>query len=140
MTTATLSTPDTTKRLRRLHKLAGRTEAIGFHARDPGEALEKLNRAMKRPSDWRADIIEESPSPWGHLHWFVLTSVDISKPAWRYRWDWSDGIPNNNHDRGPLTRARVAYLLKAARSRKDTIKRLPNGYRIGRLELTREDL
>lgn len=32
---------------------------------------------------------------------------------------------------GKETRNRVAYLLRAARSRPDTIKKLSNGYRIG---------
>ena len=59
----------------------------------------------------------------------------MSKTKWTYR--WNDGT----HQHGPATRARVAYLLRAARSRRpltgERIARRRDGYRIGRLALIR---
>ena len=59
----------------------------------------------------------------------------MSKKRWLYR--WNDGT----HQQGTAPRARVAFLLRAARSRRpltgETIARHQDGYRIGPLALIR---
>ena len=59
----------------------------------------------------------------------------MSKTIWMYR--WNDGT----HQHGATPRARVAYLLRAARSRRsltgERTTRHRDGYRIGRLALIR---
>ena len=57
--------------------------------------------------------------------------MNDAKPRYTWRYTWHDGTGQS----GPCTRARVAYLLRAARSRRfltgERIERIPNGYRIG---------
>ena len=54
------------------------------------------------------------------------------KARWLY--DWRDATGR----RGPVTRRRVAYLLRAARSQGARIERCAPGYRIGALTLSRD--
>ena len=59
----------------------------------------------------------------------------MSKTSWMVRWNDRTG------QHGPTSRARVACLLRAARSRRpltgERIARRRDGYRIGRLALIR---
>ena len=64
------------------------------------------------------------------MHVMDISARPLPKVAWRFAWlDRAGGT-------GRLTRARVAYYLRAARSRRDPIQRIEGaGYLIGRLAL-----
>lgn len=58
----------------------------------------------------------------------------------QFRFVWSDVPINHPGATGPASRDRVSYLLHAARSRRDTIRRIQNsngerGFQIGALQL-----
>ena len=59
----------------------------------------------------------------------MIELIRPTRPTWRYTWHDMTG------QTGPCTRARVAYLLRAARSRRpltgERIERTAKGYRIG---------
>ena len=53
------------------------------------------------------------------------------KERWGYFWLDMASYEHNDNTLGPMARPRVAYLLRAARSRQDSIERLASGYVVG---------
>ena len=60
------------------------------------------------------------------------TTQDVQeKQKWAYFWIPMARYGYSSNTLGPMSRTRVAYLLRAARSRHDRIARLASGYVIG---------